>query len=151
MRITSWVAAISMLNTPTGRPSVDRSVLGDVHRERRFAHTRPTGDDHQVARLQPRGHAVEVDEAGRHAGDVAVALAVVQQVDALHHLGEQRRHVLEALLAARALLGDLEHFGLGLVEHCVASLPMVLYAESAISVPTSARRRRMARSRTISA
>ena len=62
-------APISIEKTTTGSFVVQRDVLGDVQRERGLAHARPPGDDDEVARLQPRGHLVEVGEAGRHAGD----------------------------------------------------------------------------------
>ncbi len=91
-------------------------MLADVERERGLAHAGPSGDDDQVALLQARGHAVEVGEPGRDAGDVGGIVAVVQELDALDDLRQQRPHLLEPLLAARAVLGDLEHLRLGLVE-----------------------------------
>ena len=67
MRIASCGPDISMLNTADGFLLVEGDVLGHVHDERRLAHGRAAGDDDELARLQARGHAVEVDEAGRQA------------------------------------------------------------------------------------
>ena len=49
-------------------------VLRDVEHETRLAHRRPGGHEHQVGRLQPRGHLVQVDEPGGHTGDQALVL-----------------------------------------------------------------------------
>ena len=56
MRSASCDAPISIENTTTGSFSVERDVLADVERERGLAHARPSGDDHEVAGLQSRGH-----------------------------------------------------------------------------------------------
>ncbi len=85
------------------------------------------------------------------AGDVGRIVAVVQQLDALDDLRQQRPDFLETLRAARALLGDLEHLRFGFVENLAHFRPSGLKARSAISRPTAASRRRIARSRTISA
>ena len=95
---------------------VDGDVLADVDGERGLAHRRTAGHDHEVARLQAGRHLVEVDEAGRHAGDLALVVAAVQLVDALDHLGQERLHGQPALGAAGALLGDREDARFGLVE-----------------------------------
>ena len=94
---------------------VDGDVLGDVERERGLAHRRPRREHDQVARLQAGGHAVQVEEAGAHAGDFlgAVLVQLVDAVDQLHH---QLVHALEALARARAFLADAEDLALGLVE-----------------------------------
>ena len=100
-------------NRQSGR---ERDVLADVERERGLAHARPAGDDNEIALLQSRGHVIEIGEAGRHAGDIRGILAIEEHFDALDRLSEQGPQLLEALLAARAVLRDLEHLGLGLIE-----------------------------------
>ena len=52
-------------------PLADRHVLGDVQGEAGLAHAGAAGDDDQVPLVQPLGDAVEVDEAGRDAGEHA--------------------------------------------------------------------------------
>src|SRR5207249_5926265 len=74
------------------------------------------GDYDQVAFLQARGQVVQIGESRRHTGDVGRIVAVKQELDALNRLREQRAQLLESLLTARAVLGDLEHLRLGLVE-----------------------------------
>jgi len=81
-----------------------------------FTHTGTTGDDDEVAGLQAGGHAVEVGKAGRHAGDFRGVLAVMQFLNALDHLREQRVDVHEALLVACAHFGNGEYFLFGGVE-----------------------------------
>ncbi len=90
-------------------------MLGDVERERGLAHRRARRQHDQVARLQAGGHAVEVVEAGAHAGDVLGAV-LVQLVDAVDQLHDELVHALEALARARAFLADVEDLALGLVE-----------------------------------
>ena len=63
-----------------------RRILGDVHRERRFAHRRSSGNDHQVTGLQASRQLVEFRVARRDAGDIAVRL--VQHVDAVDGVGQ---------------------------------------------------------------
>jgi hypothetical protein len=77
---------------------------------------RSAGDDDHVAGLEARGLHVEVVEAGRDAGDVRGMLAVVELLDAVHHLAQQRLDGGEALRGARAGVLDLEDLRLGLVE-----------------------------------
>ena len=101
----------------------ERDVLGDVERQRGLAHRRAPGNDHEVAGLQAGGLFVEVGIAGGHAGDVARVVAVVEHVHPVDHLREQGADGHETLLAARALLGDLEHFRLGLIEQLGSLAP----------------------------
>ena len=93
-----------------------RHVLGDVEREGGLAHRRPGRQHDQVALLQPGGHAVQVVEAGTHAGHLfgAVVGQLLHAVDQGHH---QLVDALEALALARAFFADLEDLALGLVEH----------------------------------
>src|SRR5450830_334696 len=107
-----------------GQARFDGDVFADVDGECRLAHGRTAGHDDPVARLQARGHAVEVDEAGRHAGDFAGAFAAVQLVDAFDHLGQQRLHGGPARRAARTLFGDGEDLRLGLVQHLLDFLAL---------------------------
>ena len=96
---------------------LERHVFADVHRERGLAHRRPARDDHEVAGLEPGGHAVQIGVAGGHAGHVGRVVAVVELLDAVDDL---QQHVLqhrERALPAHALLGDVQDLGLGLVEH----------------------------------
>ena len=95
---------------------VHGGVLGDVEGEGGLAHAGAAGDDDQVTRLQPGGAVVEVVEAGGHAGDVGSVALVVEVVDLLEHARQHRLDVLQAVLAPRARLGDLEDARLGLVE-----------------------------------
>ena len=87
-----------------GHVGLGADVLRDVEHEAGLAHRRARRDQHQVRRLQARGHLVEIDEAGRHAGDQPLVL--LQLLDgreaALHQIAQ--RH--EAL--ADPVLGDLE-------------------------------------------
>ena len=48
---------------------LERDMLGDVHRERRFAHAGSRGDDDHFGRVQAVGHLVEFGEPGRQAGE----------------------------------------------------------------------------------
>ncbi len=69
-------------------------------------------DDDQVAGLETRGEAVEVGEAGGHAGDLAAV--VVQALDRLQGAGQ---HLAQALVVlAHAALGDLVDERLGDVD-----------------------------------
>ena len=70
MRNASCSRDISMLKTATGMLCADRRVLGDVERERRLAHRRAAGDDHEVAGLQAGRHLVEIGVAGADAGEL---------------------------------------------------------------------------------
>ena len=66
------------------------------------------GDDQQIAWLQPRSLGVEVVVAGGNTGDVGRVLVVVQFLDALDDLGEQRIDVLEAGLPDANLNGIVD-------------------------------------------
>ena len=91
-------------------------MLGDIQRERGLAHRGPPGHDDHVARLQARGLLVEIGEAGRQPGDIGRIVAVIELLDAVHHLAQHRLIRDEALRDARAGFGDLEYPRLGLVE-----------------------------------
>ena len=54
---------------PTRLAGLDRRVQRHVQDEARLAHRRPRGDDDEVRLLEAGRHLVEIDEAGRHAGD----------------------------------------------------------------------------------
>src|SRR5215475_3920034 len=74
-------------------------VLRDVHGEGRFAHGGPARDDDEIARLEARGHLVELAEAGGEPGDVL--LLVVELLDLLERALEDGAHGEgRALLAA---------------------------------------------------
>ena len=53
---------------------LDADVLRDVEHEAGLPHRRAGRDEDQIRRLQPRRHLVEIDEAGRHAGDQPLVL-----------------------------------------------------------------------------
>ena len=72
----------------------------------------PRGDQDQVRRLQARRHLVEIDEAGRHAGDEALVL--LQLLDRREAALDQIAQRHEA--GADPILGDREDRALGLVE-----------------------------------
>ena len=80
----------------------------------RLAHRGSGRQHHHVASLQARGHAVEVDEAGRHPGDIVRVVGHLGH--AIEQIDHQRVHRLEALLHAGALLADVEHLLFSLVE-----------------------------------
>ena len=72
---------------------VDRDVLDDVERERRFSHAGPGGQDHQLRIVQSAGQVVVVDEAGF---DAAVGVLVLHAgVDAgqrlVQHVADRSR------------------------------------------------------------
>ena len=89
-------------------------VEGDVGGERGLAHGRAAGEDDQVGGLQAAHHAVEVVEAGRDAGQLAVALdrrAAAMSMASVQRVGE----ALEAAVVA-AGLGELVEPALGLLD-----------------------------------
>ena len=94
-------------------------MFRDVHRQTRLAHRRASRHDDKIAGLQSGSHAIQIRKAARHARNVVGVVPVVEHVDALYHLGQQRRHFLEPLLAARALLRNFENLRLCLVQHLV--------------------------------
>ena len=101
---------------PHRQAGIDRDVLGYVQREGRFPHGGTAGYNDQIARLETGGLLVEVDEAGRYAGDIRGVVSIVQLLDPLDHLGQQRVDVHEAFIVPGAGLGDLEYLRFGLVE-----------------------------------
>ena len=107
MRSTSCSFDISSENTATPVFALERGVLRHVERERGLPHARAAGDDDEVARLQAGGLLVEVDEAGRHAGDQLLAL--VELLDRLHRLDDDVAHAEER--RARLALGELRRSG----------------------------------------
>jgi hypothetical protein len=147
--MASWAPPISIENTATAS-RFDGHVFADVDGERRLTHRRTAGHDHQIARLQARGHAVEVDETGRHAGDFGLVFARVQFVDTLDHLGQQRLHGGQPA-APRAPLGNREDLRFGLVEHLLDFLALRAEGLPEISSATVISWRSTPRSRTISA
>jgi len=105
-----------------GKLELEADVLGHVEREARLAHARAARDDDEVAVLQARGHLVEVDEPGGLAGDRRrIAMQLVQ---AVHHVGEDVRHLREAFGGAPPGLADLEDARLGLVEELARLAPL---------------------------
>ena len=108
-RAASCSADISSEKKPTTPPSTAPSVPsglvpllvgagdveGDVGRERGLAHRRAAGEDQQVRGVQAAEPLVEVDEAGREAGEAAVAL-----VGGVRHLDRVDDGAAEGLEAA---------------------------------------------------
>ena len=88
-----------------------RGEHGRVERLR-LPHAGPRRQDHQVARLEAAGQAVEVGEAGGDAGDLLLAL--VELLDGLEGGLDDLADVHEGGL--RLLLGDGEDAPLGVVE-----------------------------------
>ena len=86
-------------------------VEGDVGRERGLAHRRAAGEDQQVRGVQAAEALVEVDEAGREAGEAALAL--VGRVRHLDRVDDGAAEGLEALVDL-ALLAELVERLLGL-------------------------------------
>ncbi len=103
---------ISSVNSATGLLCRTRDVRGHAERERRLAHRRARRDDHQVARLEAGGEAVDVAEARRRAGDVGAGL--VEPRDRLERVLEQLLDVRE--LARDPLLREVEDDLLGAVD-----------------------------------
>ena len=99
-------------------------MLADVERKGRLTHRRAGRHDDQVAGLHAGGHPVQVHEASGNAGDLAGVVAVVEFVDALEDLARQRTDVLEVVALLAAVLGNLEHLGLGRVQHLVHRAPL---------------------------
>ena len=95
---------------------IDRHVLGDIQGKGRLTHRGSAGNNDQVARLETGGLLVEIDEAGRHPGNVRRVVAVVQFLNTLDHLGQQGIDVHEAFVVPGASFGDLENLGLGLIK-----------------------------------
>ncbi len=74
-------------------------MLGDVEREAGLAHARPAGDDHQVAAVQAVADAVEIDEAGGHAGQQASRPLLELLERLVEDVGERHETALHRLLA----------------------------------------------------
>ena len=74
-----WTAALTAI------PSARRS----------FAHRRSCRDDHQIGRLETGQLLVEIDVAGRQTGQLRAPL--LEQLDVLQHVTEQRSHFEERL------------------------------------------------------
>ena len=94
-------------------------VFADVQCKGRFPHRRTGRHDDQIPRLHAGGHPVQIDETGGNAGDLAGVVAAIEFVDALEHLARQRTDVLEIVALLAAVLGNLEHLGLGRVQYLV--------------------------------
>ena len=101
-----------------GHAAVRGDVLADVEHQAGLAHRRARRDDDQVAGLQAARLAIDVVEAGRHAGDEGLVLE--QLLDLREALADQRAHRHEAGLDA--VFGDREDRALGLVEDQVGFL-----------------------------
>ena len=132
-----------------GQALLDGDVLADVHRERGLAHRGTTRDDDQVAALHAGRHLVQIGEARGHAGHVGTAFTVIELVDALDHLRQQRLDFLEAGRAAPscAIWKTLDSAS---SSSWRASLPCGFMAADEISSAIDTSLRSMARSRTIS-
>ncbi len=101
-----------------GHAAVRRDVLADVEHETGLAHRRARRDDDEVAGLQAARLAIDVVEAGRHAGDERLVLE--QPLDLWKAVTDQRAHRHEAGLDA--VFGDGKNRALGLVEDEVGFL-----------------------------
>ena len=92
-------------------------MLGNVDGERGLAHGGTRRQHHQIARLQARGHAIEIDKSGRYTGDLILVIAVVEFINTLDDLREQGLNFLKTLGAACALFGNSKDFGFCLIQH----------------------------------
>ncbi|MNS60687.1 hypothetical protein D3C72_936950 [compost metagenome] len=99
-----------------GQTLLHGHMFADVQRKCRLTHRRTARHDDQVTDLHAAGHFVQVDEACGHAGHVSGGIAVVQLIDPLHHLRQQRLDFLEAFLAPRALFGNRKNLGFCLIK-----------------------------------
>ena len=54
--------------------AVDRDMLRDIHRQRRFSHARSRRDDDHLGFVQAVGHPIELGEASGNPGDSAATL-----------------------------------------------------------------------------
>ncbi len=91
-------------------------MLGYIQRKRRLAHGRPAGDNDQIPRLKARRFLIEVRKASGNSGYVAWIVLVVQCLDALDDLLQQRLDVDKALLSPCTGLGNFEHLGFGFIQ-----------------------------------
>jgi hypothetical protein len=92
---------------------LDGRVLHDVQRERGLTHRGTARDDHEVAALQPRREAIEIQEPRCHARERAVA--GMELLDPLHRRPDQLLQAYELFRTPQ--LSHLEHAVLGVVEH----------------------------------
>ena len=100
-----------MLKKATGAV-VDGYMAGDVHGQGTLAHPRAARHHHQGGRLQSPYLAIEIDQAGREAGDVQTfGLHLLQP---LQHLRKQVPQHLQPV--TDPVLGHRQHPLLGLVE-----------------------------------
>ena len=111
-RWDSSTRLISSEKNSTGRGSLEGGVAGHAHGERGLAHAGTSADHDQGVGLETGSQLVEVGEAGGRAGDGVAAL--VERLEAVERLVEQ---VVQARHGVGlAVLGDLEHEGLGAVD-----------------------------------
>ena len=90
---------------------IHRHVLRDVQRQRRLAHGRPRGQNHQFAFVQPAGHFIQLQEAGAEALD---ALAGIEKgVDAAFELVQNLLGVHQRVAGARVAHLEQALFGAG--------------------------------------
>ena len=94
-----------------------RDRLADIHGKRSLAHGRSSRDDDQITGLQARGHAIEINNSGRPTGDLILVIAVVEFINTLDHLREQRLNFLKALGSPCALFSDRKNFGFSFIQH----------------------------------
>src|SRR5712692_10431269 len=99
-------------------------VLGDVHGKGALPHRGPAGNDDEVARLETRGHHVQLGEPRRQTGHVL--LLVVQLLDLLEGALEDGTERQGRPL--HAALGDLEDEPLGVVQHLLDVVAPVVAA-----------------------
>jgi len=112
MRRNSCSFDISRLNTPTVMSVLVPTCCAMFSTRLVFPIDGRAAMNHQVRRLQPRGHLVEIGEAGRHAGDQL--LARVQLLDRVEAALRQVAQRDEAV--AHLVVGDREDRVLGLIE-----------------------------------
>ena len=105
--------------------ALQRRELGHVDGEGRLAHRWAAGDDHEIARTQTAGLAVELVETG---GQTAQATRVVVPfVDLVDERRHQRLHGHRAVArTAHALLRDGEHPPLGVLDELARGLAFVV-------------------------
>jgi len=104
---------------PHRQAAVHAYILGNIEGERGLAHGRTTGDDDQVAGLEPGSLLVEIGEPGGDTGDVRRIVPVVQFLNPFDDLGEQGIDVHEAVAVAGTGLGNGEDLRFGLVEEAL--------------------------------
>ena len=89
-------------------------MLSDVDGQSGFPHGGPGCQNHQISRLQTRGHAVKIIKTSGHAGDVVRVIGHL--LDPVHQAHDQGVHGLKALAHARTLFANAEHLLFGLIE-----------------------------------